>query len=1275
VKRALQRLLRVAAFLVVAALLLGIVAYLLRGPLFGRLLAQRIERELAARLGGRFTIERVEGSYVYDLALVGLRTVEAPPGALRRLDCDRAVLEFDVRRLIDGDLDAISSVLASGAVVEIDLTREGGAGGDVEPPRRLPRLELYGRVTVATEFGEVRAEGVSVNTIGTERLGLRATALRPPPRFGRGAPFAGTVERTGPRSFVLTSETPVGGVVPERVAYDGTIDARLLVAGGAVGLRVAGGEARLRGDALDLARLPPWAWPGDIEPPRQAVASFDARAVSLRPLVVEVVASAPLVLWRGVEMRDARLEARHEGGATVVRTAHAEGPGFLVDAKDVAVDPALPWLVGDIGEATVRVADLRKLEPRLDRPLSLSARGRRVAGGGFEIGEARLEGEGVELAGRGEVVPPDDPARWREAKLAATFQGIVRDFARGAYAFRGEVRVAGDLSGTLSAPGATVVVEGEGLSVEGRGVDRVRLDATVGERLEIRDLRVEAESGTLRARGEIDLETRTVARGECEIDVPDLAGFLRLFPGAPEAQGSLAGTGTIVSDATGVSGSCSLRAHGLVVGGREVGVVTARARVTDREATVEEAAAQGPWGAARARGLVRWGERWASVESLGIDAGPVHAVLKKPFRISWDGGAARTGALDFEALGGTVRGLVAVKARRLDASLRGEGIDLAALDPRIVGRATVDLRIDGDTHEIALHVPEAKLTDDAGPWAGRAAEIRLKARSGLDGTRVEQLLVAAGDALSVEGTATLPWRFDGRRLERIESVASALSLEARGRGIAAGGVSAGQVAVSVRGEGTDMKATARLADVSVHGFALPGEVLAEATLSPARASGWAVLERSALGEAEARFDLDRPVDWTRPREARAALADAHVGGEVRLRVPDLGALRRYMADLVELRGTADGTISIKGPAAAPRVEGAIHLAGIEAKPEGAMPRLSGGSGEIRVEGLVLRVESFSAELGYSPVAASGTIDLSGPTLDLRFAGTNALLLNDPSLRVRADVDLVLRGTPRALSLGGKAKITDALYTRPINLLSRGERAATTEFALFHVRRGPFVDARLDLDVTADRTIRIRTPTVWGDLSCALKIGGTGAAPAPEGRVFFSDLLVELQATVGLKVDRGEILFPVGEPFDPRLDVVARTRLKGYDIDAMLEGRVADLHLRVATRPALPEDEAVLLLVTGYTREELENKGIERAAFEKLAVLLGERLVSRLSGPRDPDERTFFDRFSLTIGRDVSRSGDDTIEAEFEASEKVFLRVERDRFDDYNGGVVWRIRFK
>jgi len=1273
--RAVHRLLRVVVFLVLAVLLLGIGAYVLRGPLFGRLLADRIELELGKTLGGRFSVVRVEGSYLFELAVVGLRTEEAPPGALRRLDCGRAVVKYDLKRLLRGDLGAISYVLASNLVVDVDLRRSGGAPGAAEPelPAHLPRLEICGNVALTTGMGEIRGEGVSINTIGTNQLGLRAKALSLPGRFGPPAPFAGTVERKGPLAFVLSSETPVAGITAARVAYDGALDADLLVGPSAAHVRIAGGEAHLTSEALDLAQLPAWVYPEGTERPRETVASLDARVVSFAPFTVEVKASAGRIRWRDVDLRDGRIEARYAGGGILVGSAHAEGHGVTVDARDVAVDPELPWFVGDVGEAIVQVADLRALEPRFDRPLSLSVKARRAGTGGVAVEEARLEGEGILLEGKGEIVLPDEPSRWQEAGVSAAFTGNLRDFASGAYAFTGEMRLAGKVTGTVAAPEATAQVEGRGLTVEGRTVDRVTLDARVAPPLlEVRDLRVEGEAGTLRAHGAVDLDARAISDAGYEIDVSDLAGFLRLFPGAPVVEGTLSGRGSLVADAKGLAGTVEIGAAGLVSGGKEIGTVTLKARAQGGEITVEEAAATGPWGAAKAKGTVRVDQAWASVEALTVDAGPVHGKLNRPFRIGWARSETHAGPLDLEVLGGRVEGTIAMEGpERVLATLRGEGIDLSLLDARLGGRAVVDLAVDGERYDLDVIAPGAT-------YEGRTADIRLKARSGLDGIVVEKMRLDAGERLTVDGTATLPWRFDGGAFERVETAKPRLTLEAHAQRLAIGETTVGDAVLSVQGDGRDLTSTVRMRDLSVGGFAVRGETLVNVISAPGRIEATGVLERCDLGDAEARITADKGFDWTEPDAIRVALDAMRLDGEIKVRAPDLAALRRLVPGLAELSGAADGTVVIRGPLLAPSIEGGIHLAGVEAKPRGSVPRFTRGSGDVSFDGTTLRIEG-AGELGYSPVGASGTIvfGAGGPLLDLKVTGTNALLVADPGLRVRADLDLLLSGAPDALKVGGKVRIADALYTRANGPGGSGQGGTPPVEGgpLFSIRGGPLGTATFDLEITADETIRARTPSIAGDLSCDIRLRGTGEAPAPEGRIFFRDLVFEMPPVAPLKVDRGEIRFPPGEPFDPRIDVTAHTRLKGYDLEVALDGRLAEAQLHIGARPALSQDDAILLLGTGYTRKELEGEGIQRAAFSKLASFLGAQLVSRFSGPRDPDERTFLERFRFTVGKEVSRSGESTIEAEFEASDRVFLRVERDRFDEYNGGVVWRIRFR
>ena len=53
-----------------------------------------------------------------------------------------------------------------------------------------------------------------------------------------------------------------------------------------------------------------------------------------------------------------------------------------------------------------------------------------------------------------------------------------------------------------------------------------------------------------------------------------------------------------------------------------------------------------------------------------------------------------------------------------------------------------------------------------------------------------------------------------------------------------------------------------------------------------------------------------------------------------------------------------------------------------------------------------------------------------------------------------------------------------------------------------------------------------------------------------------------------------------------------------------------------------------------------------ARLPKVGSYVGRSLLDRLSGPSDPDQETVFDRLEVEIGRDISREGNETVEAEF-----------------------------
>ena len=67
---------------------------------------------------------------------------------------------------------------------------------------------------------------------------------------------------------------------------------------------------------------------------------------------------------------------------------------------------------------------------------------------------------------------------------------------------------------------------------------------------------------------------------------------------------------------------------------------------------------------------------------------------------------------------------------------------------------------------------------------------------------------------------------------------------------------------------------------------------------------------------------------------------------------------------------------------------------------------------------------------------------------------------------------------------------------------------------------------------------------------------------------------------------------------------------------------------------------------------------------------------------DNGDRRFFDRFDLDFGRDVTKSGDQTVETSFRLSEEItgqgrmyYLTGEKDRYDAYNYGLRLVFRFE
>ncbi len=1275
------------------------VAYWFRVELFGDWVREKIAQTLADSVGGTWRIHAIEGSWTGDFAVVGMELVTPPPaGPLAAFSCARAHASYSILALLgDEPVSGIKRVDVSGANVVLDLTRppappsssESGDIGDVweQIPASLPAVYIKGSVVVRRGGAETRVGALTLN-VNDKTLTLEAREIAEPelPQV-RGLTMR--VVREQERAFTVALQEAIAGVRIERArarfekngAF--TAQARLTVAGGTIDVETNGTTVQAVAKNIDLSKLE--GLPEPLAGLVDAQVSMDeafrvqgtvkARDVRARDWTIERIDLE--ALWAKDKLTLARLEA-------------IAGDDRVI-AKGVAVEQERPYLVAAVDEIDIFVRDAQRFAPQLPAPVRVEVHASSPDGRSITIRQAEVASGPSNVKLVGSATLPADPAAWRKTIVALELNGTVvglRQWHETAPLVEGPLRCTGSLEGILEAARAQLEVSGQDLRIEGRVVQELFLRGDLVWP-QVRDLhaRLVSDAGKITLQGRADLDAQTLQDGKYDINVTDLSELAAMIPGAPSLRGTLTGNGALAWDGARLEGSAELAATGLFVDSTKIGALNALAVGEGAVFSVRELRAEGPWGQAQAKFAFDIERRTATITSAqAITQGETFA-LRGEAQAKWDQEGVHVSGLDVSGYGGQFVGSGAwlgngpgLKPLRADG--RVENVALERLDARFRGALGASVSIRGTTAKATINVPELRFEDYVGTLA-------VDVRHDESGIVLRELNTKIGDILTVQGVAELPWYWDAKRWQRVAGREPRLDITGSLRDAkklmpaSMSTVSVDAISFVMKGDAASVRA-----DLDVTNFAPHPDIACVGVSKIALRVGTdgmlATVKTapSAAGTLEGEIRSPRRVDWMDPDSWRAALESAQIDGRGAMDVPDLGILKRFTREIRHCAGRGHVSLQVSGALREPDFDGGVTLDGIELKMAGELPPFEKGRLEATYKDRKVTIDVLRGELGHAPIAVRGTVDLAAgrlgggslPDFDLSLQGENALLVRNRHLRLRSNVDLKLKTSGKELKATGIVKITDALYSEPMDLFVKGAPGVDLKLQLFSIRTEPFRSMKLDVKVEAERSFRIRNNVVRGDFSLDLTLGGTGEVPEPRGAIFLRDTLVKLPFS-SLKVDQGEIRFRPEDPFAPVVNVAARTRMKGYELNVQTKGALPDVQVFISSKPTLSQEDAILLLTTGATRAELEGQGIGRAALTKVGMFFGKRLVSSVSGPSDPDERTLLDRFSFEIGRDISRSGQETIEGEFELTPRYYLRGERDRYDEYNIGIVWRIRFR
>jgi translocation and assembly module TamB len=380
-----------------------------------------------------------------------------------------------------------------------------------------------------------------------------------------------------------------------------------------------------------------------------------------------------------------------------------------------------------------------------------------------------------------------------------------------------------------------------------------------------------------------------------------------------------------------------------------------------------------------------------------------------------------------------------------------------------------------------------------------------------------------------------------------------------------------------------------------------------------------------------------------PLTAAGAL-DLHAASAVDLAVTDpiLTAAGRRARGKLSLDATVTGTIG------APRVNGTAQLA------DGSFRDFAQGfdieaiNATATADSGTVRLTRFAAKAGPGTIEASGTVDLTAPTLPINLTLTahQARPLSSDLVTATMDANLTLRGA-LAGPQGGLLITAGRVFVQRADI--RVPERLPTSVPTLNVRvagapppppPSPGPDIKLDLTIEAPEQIFVRGRGLNAEMGGTVHLRGSVANLVPSGgfNLRQGDFSIAGQT---LTFATGKVSFDGGSMTDPSLDFTSNTTTGAITATLTIAGTASKPKITLSSSPPLPQDEVLAYLLYGQREASLGPLQIAQIA-ATLASLAG--AGPGLSNPLESlrtavglDRLTIGSGSSLEAGRYIARN--------------------------------------
>lgn len=366
-----------------------------------------------------------------------------------------------------------------------------------------------------------------------------------------------------------------------------------------------------------------------------------------------------------------------------------------------------------------------------------------------------------------------------------------------------------------------------------------------------------------------------------------------------------------------------------------------------------------------------------------------------------------------------------------------------------------------------------------------------------------------------------------------------------------------------------------------------------------RFTGSGLRVRTPPGLPPARLDLQATLESGRARlrgTADAGATHATLSGSLPIAQGAYDLTAQGSADLslldaalapsgAQARGQLGFNLTLTGTDPTPSGTITLHRGTITAPTQGA--RLSDIEATAHAGPTGLILDRLTAKAGAGTLEATGRLGLTDPMpIDLHLAARRASPLSSDLLAGTLDADLTLSGALQtAMTAAGRIDIARADINIPQRLPANLPQLVLRQHGPAPKPSPPPVPIALDIALHAPGQIFVRGRGLDAELGGDLHLGGTAAAPKPEGGFTLRRGQFSL-AGQNLTFSRGAVGFDGQLPIDPSLDFTATGLSTAVAATLTISGHASAPRIALSSVPELPQDEVLAQLLFRRSAAEL-----------------------------------------------------------------------------------------